>query len=186
MKSLITLLLMIMSMGAFAQSTFTLSGSIRADDGETLPFATIYVKELGTGATSNGDGNYSLTLPAGTYEITFQFLGYESKTERIALTQSVKKDVVLQIQAIQLREVTVTDKKEDPAYTIMRKAITKAKYHTLQVDTYTKKVYVKGGGRVKDAPFFLRKMLAKEGVDSSTVFVSEAISEITYTPPQYL
>ena len=65
----------------------------------------------------------------------------------------------------------------------MRKSIAKSKFHQLQVQHYTAQVYTKGAGRVKDVPFLLEKRLQKEGVDSSTVFLSESVSEITFDQP---
>ena len=54
-----------------------------------------------------------------------------------------------------MQEVEVRAGKEDPAYTIIRKAIAKSKFHRLQVQHYSARVYVKGAGRVKDVPFLL-------------------------------
>ncbi len=34
-----------------------ISGTIKDTNGNVIPFATIYVKELGTGTTSNVEGN---------------------------------------------------------------------------------------------------------------------------------
>lgn len=48
-------------------------GIIKADNGEPLPFATIYIKELGTGTTSNAQGFYEIALPEGTYTLSYQF-----------------------------------------------------------------------------------------------------------------
>ena len=73
--------------------------------------------------------------------------------------------------------------KEDPAYTMIRKAIAKSKFHRLQVQHYSARVYVKGAGRVKDVPFLLERRMKKEGVDSSTVFLSESVSEVTFDQP---
>ncbi|MDV7399646.1 DUF5686 family protein, partial [Arthrospira platensis SPKY1] len=72
---------------------------------------------------------------------------------------------------------------EDPAYTVMRKAIAKASYHRQQLDSYEAEVYIKGSGRLKNAPFFLRKTLEKEGIDSSMAFTSESVSRIRYQRP---
>ncbi len=37
------------------------------------------------GVTTNINGRYSLNLPAGEYEVTFSYVGYESVTERVSL-----------------------------------------------------------------------------------------------------
>jgi len=79
----------------------------------------------------------------------------------------------------------VTSDGRDPAYIIMRKAITKAPFHLNQLDSYKAAVYTKGSGRVKKSPFIARKMMKKEGIDSSFAFVSESVSEVYYKRPNY-
>ena len=63
----------------FVQSAkHTISGTIKdAGSGETLIGATVRVAELpGTGAATNEFGLYSLTLPGGTYQLVFSYIGY--------------------------------------------------------------------------------------------------------------
>jgi len=111
-------------------------------------------------------------------------LGY--KSEQISATiggEMLTRDIVLQQQAYTLQATEIDGGKEDPAYKIMRKAIAKSSYHRQQVNHYTCEVYLKGGGRVVDAPWFLEKTLKKEGLDTSATFVTESVSEITYTRP---
>ncbi len=159
-------------------------GKVLTAEGEALPFATIYVQALETGSSTNEEGFYEISLSPGSYELVFQHLGYNSVVRQVEIGSSyLELDVRLPDQVIQLREVEVDARAEDPAYTIIRKAIAKSKYHRLQVQRYSSKVYIKGAGRVKDVPFFLEKPLAKEGLDSSTVFLTESVSEVTFEQP---
>ncbi|MDN5204754.1 DUF5686 and carboxypeptidase regulatory-like domain-containing protein [Fulvivirgaceae bacterium BMA10] len=161
-----------------------IKGYVRTDNGEPLPFTTIYVKSIETGTTTNIEGYYEVKLPPGNYEVVFQFLGYETQVRQVAVTNEfVQLDIVLKTQVIVLQDIEVKAGKEDPAYTIMRKAIAKSKYHTQQIDEYKSKVYIKGAGRLKDSPFFLRKRLKKEGIDPKRVFISESVSEVHYKRP---
>lgn len=159
-------------------------GTIKDLNGNPIPYATIYVKELGTGTTSNVNGDYVYRLSAGTYNITFQSIGFQTVVERVKVDNDfIEKHIILKEQTYQLNQVEVTSGGRDPAYTIMRKAIAKAKFHVNQLDSYKTQVYIKGSGRLIDAPFFLRKTLAKEGIDSSYAFTSESVNEVTYTRP---
>jgi hypothetical protein len=159
-------------------------GNVYTAGGEPLPFATIYIKALETGSSTNEVGAYEIPLEPGSYELVYQHLGFLSVVRQVEVgSDFTELDVTLPDQAIQLREVEVNADAEDPAYTIMRKAIAKSKYHRLQVQSYTARVYVKGAGRLKDAPFFLEGRLEKEGIDSSTLFLSESVSEITFEQP---
>lgn len=159
-------------------------GTIKGDDGAPLGFATIYVRQTESGAVSDPDGKYEVTLAPGRYDLVFHFLGYETFSRTIDVTDGfVTLDVTLKAQVIQLAAVTVKAGKEDPAYTIMRKAIAKAKYHTQQIDKYTAKVYIKGKGQLTDYPWLAKKALEKEGITKDRVFIQESVSEITFTRP---
>lgn len=171
---------------AFAVPSFAggIKGSVKNESGQALEFATIFVKETGSGTTTNIEGYFELRLPPGDYTVIFQYLGYEAKVEKIAIGEMMKDiDIVLKAQTLELKQVDVIEGREDPAYTVMRKAIAKASYHRQQIDTYSAQVYIKGSGRLKNSPFFLRKMLKEEGIDSSFAFVSESVSKIEYTRP---
>jgi hypothetical protein len=155
-----------------------------AETKQGLAYASIYIKETGTGTTSNEHGYYEIQLPAGRYEIVFQFLGFETTSRIVTINDEfVSLDVILKPQATILPTFTVDGNNEDPAYTIMRKTIAKAKFHTQQLDHYTAKVYIKGTGKIIDYPWIAKKQIEKEGIKKGQVFVSESISKITYTRP---
>lgn len=161
-----------------------IKGTIRSEDGTPLIWATIYVKQLGTGTAANEQGYYEVSLPPGRYDIVYQHLGYESQQRQVEVAHDfVVINIILKEQVIVLQNVTVTAGNEDPAYTIMRKAIAKAKYHTQQIDSFSARVYIKGSGKLKDYPWLAKKALEKEGIKKNRVFVSESVSEIHYKRP---
>jgi len=162
-------------------------GNIRDAEGQTLPYASIYIKQTESGTSANEDGYFELKLSPGQYDLVFQHVGYAPLTQQVNVDNDFTTfNITLEDQAIVLQEIKVRPGAEDPAYTIIRKAIAKSKFHTLQVQKYSARVYTKGAGRVKDAPFLLDKLLEKEGVDSSTVFLTESVSEITFEQPNTL
>ena len=168
----------------FAVQAGGVKGIIKGDDGLALAFATIYVKQTGSGAVSDLQGHYEITLPSGHYDLLFHYLGFETQSRALDITDSfMEVNITLKTQVIQLQSVTVKAGKEDPAYTIMRKAIAKAKYHTQQIDGYTAKVYIKGKGQLIDYPWLAKKALEKEGITKDRIFISESVSEIKYTRP---
>ncbi len=182
MKKVLTVwVLTLFSLGAMAGGV---RGTIKGDDGAPLAFATIYVKQTGSGAVSDMQGHYDIALAAGHYDLVFHYLGFETQTRSVEILDTFQEiNITLKTQVIQLQAVTVQAGKEDPAYTIMRKAIAKAKYHTQQIDGYTAKVYIKGKGQLKDYPWLAKKALEKEGITKDRVFISESVSEIKYTRP---
>ncbi|WP_186756506.1 TonB-dependent receptor [Echinicola salinicaeni] len=97
-----------------AQSKFTISGTIEdASSGEGLIGATVFVKELGTGATSNVYGFYSLTVPEGDYTLEYSFVGYEPIIKSISLRNDQSISVELEPASTQLEEVVVSADPED-------------------------------------------------------------------------
>jgi len=159
-------------------------GTVELEDGMPLAYATIFVKQNGSGAVTGFDGRYELSLSPGFYEVVFQYLGYETITRQVEVdSEFVEINIVMKSQTVVLQNVTVTAGNEDPAYTIMRKTIAKAKFHTQQIDNYTAKVYIKGTGKLKDYPWIAKKALEKEGVTKDRLFITESVSEVIYTRP---
>jgi hypothetical protein len=161
-----------------------IKGTVKENDGSPLPFASIYIPQIGSGAATDLNGYFEIPLQPGHYDVIFKFIGYESVTRIIDVDSTfIELNITLKLQAIMLRTVVVSASKEDPAYTIMRKAIAKAKYHVQQLDSYTAKVYIKGKGKLTDYPWLAKKMLEKEGITKDRLFISESVSEVKYTRP---
>ncbi|HRA17252.1 MAG TPA: TonB-dependent receptor, partial [Flavobacteriales bacterium] len=96
-----------------AQNT-TLSGSLRdAKTGEELIGATIRINAVQAGVSTNVYGFYSLTVPKGSYDVTYAYIGYEPLSEKVDLNADVVKNVELQPANEQLNAVEVTGKKAD-------------------------------------------------------------------------
>ena len=178
----------LLSFFLFAQTSLLAATGIRGtvydDGGNPLAFATIFVKQTGSGTVTNENGRYELTLPPGHYEFVYQYLGFETQVRQVEIGRVFAEvDITLVPQVTVLQTVTVRAGKEDPAYTIMRKAIAKASYHRNQLDSYSSRVYIKGAGKLKDYPWLAKRALEKEGVEKNRVYVSESVSEIAYTRP---
>ncbi len=83
----------------------TVSGLVSAEDGSTLPGVSIALKGTSRGTTTNGDGKYTLEVPAnGT--LVFSFIGFQTQESQVGgksvINISLKNDVS------QLQEVVVT------------------------------------------------------------------------------
>lgn len=92
----------------FAQDKFTLSGHVKdASSGEELFGATIYVQELKSGGSTNAYGFYSLTIPKGKYYIRYSYIGFESNTIVVDLTENQVTDVELVTMESTLNEVII-------------------------------------------------------------------------------
>lgn len=163
-------------------------GYIYSSDGEPLPFATVYVRNTGEGGTSNQDGYFEISLPKGENQLYFQFMGYQTQAKEVKITDRWLDlgTIVLDEQTIELKELKISSRREDPALTIMRKAIAKSKANLLQVDAYKARVYMRGTGQLDKAPFFMKKELKKEGIAVNEAYTSESVSEIEFEQPNRL
>jgi len=160
------------------------SGLVYDDNAEPMPFVTIYVQQTETGTATNLEGYFNLPLKPGLYNVIFQYLGYAAQEKILTIgTEFQELEIRLEPESLVLHTVEIKANREDPAYTVMRKAIAKSKFHVQQIDSYQAQVYTKGSGRLVDSPFFLRKTLAKEGIDSTFTFVSESIIDVSYKRP---
>ncbi|MCB9288724.1 MAG: TonB-dependent receptor [Lewinellaceae bacterium] len=115
MKKLLLIPLLFITLLAFAQEKYTLSGYVRdVATGEDLVGASVLVQMPGgQGTTTNAYGFYSLQLPAGQYQLAFTYLGYQSETEAVNLDQDIRLNVDLKEETLQLEEVVVTAREDD-------------------------------------------------------------------------
>ncbi len=161
-----------------------IKGVVTTEAGEPLAFASVYIRNLQDGVPTNESGRYEFKLAPGLYDVVVQYLGYASQIRTVEIKSDwVTLNFSLASQVINLSQVEVQAGAEDPALTIMRKAISKATYHRLQLQRYAMTVYLKGSGQLTDAPFFLKKKLAEEGLKLNEAYTSEAVSRITFTLP---
>jgi hypothetical protein len=99
--------LLLLSISGYGQE-FTVSGYLRdATTGEELLFANVSVLEQERGVVTNLYGFYSLTLPAGNYELRYSYVGYESYSILVDLSENKELNIELQPTSTALEEVVV-------------------------------------------------------------------------------
>jgi hypothetical protein len=191
------LLLAIVSANVSAQSPATatraaaasaaLKGRITDPAGQPLPFCNVFNKTTGQNTTSNEQGQYqTATLAPGTYEIIFQYVGYEPHNEQITLAgQQLTRNITLTESTYNLGEVTVKASDEDPAYGIMRAAIARRKYYRDELAAFRCRTYIKGLARLTDVPGKLLGGLIDMTPDikPGIIYLSESVSELTFRQP---
>ena len=97
-----------------AQQTYTLSGYIKnKTNGEGLIGANVYVDSLGEGTVTNKYGYYSLTLPEGTYDVRYSYVGYRSRTYEIELDKSKRINANLRPTRVSTETVEVEGERPD-------------------------------------------------------------------------
>src|SRR5690606_10641969 len=79
LKIILAWALFLTSFNAIAQTNGVIVGNVKdINTKETIPGATIKVEGTDFNTVSDIDGNYKLTIPVGTYNLTANFLGYQS------------------------------------------------------------------------------------------------------------
>ena len=111
MKKILFVLLLFIPSVFYAQEKFTLSGFVSdKNNGENIIGVNIFCKELKQGVVSNTFGFYSLTLPAGNYEISFSYIGYKTQVYNLNLEKDIQKNIAFDITSFSVGEVQVRAK----------------------------------------------------------------------------
>lgn len=119
MKTGIIICCLFFAQAMFAQKS-TLSGYLKdAETGEALIGGRIYIDSLKIGVVSNIYGFYSLTLPNGTHDVMFSFIGKEPIKTRVILDQNIELAINLKDNSNTLTEVVVTGEKKQQESTEM-------------------------------------------------------------------
>ena len=116
---LCTCLVVLFASRALAQGdTGSIRGTVRdASSGETLPNASVVVDSLHIGATTDKSGYYIIgRLPTGQHRITFSYVGYETKTQRINLSpdEAIHNNVELDPSTIEIDGIESVAKRVSP------------------------------------------------------------------------
>ena len=96
-------LLLGISMSLFGQGV-TVTGTVVDETGATLPGVNILIKGSSQGTTTDTDGNYTLSTPAGS-TLIFSFIGYV--TQEISVGNQSEVNVTLQSDITTLTELVV-------------------------------------------------------------------------------
>jgi len=104
-------ILLIFTITSYSQEKYTVSGTITdSKSNETLIGVNVYIPELKAAVSTNQYGFYSITLPQGNYTILVSYIGFETTTDQIKLTESIKRNLSLNASGELLQEVVIKDK----------------------------------------------------------------------------
>ena len=110
---LLSLFFLTSALNAFSQE-YKVSGYIKdASNGQTLPGTSVYTDETHAGASTDVNGFYSFTVPAGSYHLHISFLSYRDTVIPIRVTSNIKMNVSIMPTAIATQGVTVTGDRPD-------------------------------------------------------------------------
>jgi hypothetical protein len=105
--------LLLIAFASHAQQKFVLSGNIKDSlTNESMPAATVLVKELNKGTIADEKGNFSISLPEGKYTVVISYLGYKSIEQKVNLNSNVNISIQLPVDDMNFDEVEVKGQKE--------------------------------------------------------------------------
>ncbi|MEP6747267.1 MAG: carboxypeptidase-like regulatory domain-containing protein [Bacteroidota bacterium] len=115
MKKLFVLLLTSVSFSVFAQQEFTASGKI-IDSSTNAPLtgASVFCQNTTLGTTSKADGEFSLTLPNGGYDLIISYTGYETQVIRISVSHAANLFIALKQKDKTMQEISIVGSNEVP------------------------------------------------------------------------
>lgn len=121
---LVLAVVMLGSFSSFAQDR-KVSGKVTDTDAQGIPGVSVAVKGTTTGATTDANGAFSVTVKSGNAVISISAVGYKTKSVTVGSQSSIS--VVLDEDVSQLSEVivtgySVTNKKESTAAASIVKA----------------------------------------------------------------
>jgi hypothetical protein len=169
------------------------TGSVRDDKGNVLPYASVLVKGTTRGVTAGSDGRYSIALSSGDYTLVCQYVGYGRQEKKISVRDSaLVVDFSLSPQQLSMAAVVVRPGGEDPAYAIIRHAIKRRRDYEAPLDSFSCEVYIKTLMKTRHLPDRILGQKVEQqdkkdmGVDSAgkgIIFLSESLTKVFFRRP---
>ncbi|MCB0761184.1 MAG: carboxypeptidase-like regulatory domain-containing protein [Flavobacteriales bacterium] len=93
---------------------FTVSGYVRdASSGESIIGVNVYSADFKHGTSTNTYGFYSLSVPEGSYDLRFSFVGYTITSREIVVSSNIELNIELEPITIVTGEAVVTGEKSE-------------------------------------------------------------------------
>ena len=169
---------------AFAQS---LKGRVAGENGQGIAYATVYIRNTQQGISTNENGDFEIKMPAGTYSLVIQSMGYEALRREVAVPQTGDFLFTLPEKTYQLPDVSINVDPEHFAAVVMRHAIAMAPYYRNIVKEYTADVYLKTKIHVDQIKGLMGMMVKKDDRKKlvGAVILQESVNEIKFTMPNH-
>ena len=133
--------LIVLPIAGYAQS---ISGTIRDDNHEPVPFVHVFFQELNDGTVCNAEGKYYFRLNPGSYRMVVSAMGFEKQMIEVHVGDgSVVQDVWLVEKVGELGDVVVKAKRRDPAFEIIRLVIENKNKYIHQIPSLKSQLYIK-------------------------------------------
>ncbi|MBD2703919.1 TonB-dependent receptor [Spirosoma sp. BT702] len=125
---------------SFAQpgNKFSISGTIQASSGETIPGASVVIESLKKSTITDEKGRFTLTeIPTGEHQVQVRSVGFKEQVKTVRVRQNTRFSLALEQDDIQLTEVSVigrSDAKEVARQAFNVTAVDASKLHNSTLD----------------------------------------------------
>lgn len=171
-----TILLLCTAAEKAAAQEYLVSGKITNTKLEPLPYASVRVKELQTGTTADKDGNYTLQLEPGKYDLVFSIVGFKTQTITIAVTKNAVQNIIMQQDdAAVMNTVQVTAVKKDKAEEYIRNVIRNKDAVLAASQTYSCNIYIKA---TDENDFTKKKKVKDTAAKTASPFAAMNMAEV--------
>jgi len=174
-------------------------GKITAQNGEPVPFVSVYLKNSTFGVSANLKGEYQLQVKPGNYTLVFSLVGFqkEERSIQISLEKNLTLDVTLR-ETTEMRALEIYSDKRDIANEVISKAREKRTNYANKAESIEFRTYMKISLE-KESPIdsIAIDSLAKNDslktpkADLETIFkkerlnLIESLSEVKVSPTGY-
>jgi iron complex outermembrane recepter protein len=114
------MLLCLLSLAGFSQQdsigrkncAITFKGRAYTTAHDSLPYATVQIKEINKSDVTDEQGNFLITnICKGTYIVECDYLGYKTVIKRITFNKNISYDFLMSTEEVQSQEVVINDVK---------------------------------------------------------------------------
>lgn len=167
-----------------------LSGKVLDENGDPLPFASVYLENSTYGVSSDGKGRYRLPLYSLPAEIGFSYVGYQTYTKTFDDIEGEHLfDIQLKLGA-ELMEAEIVGDTRDRAKMIMQEVRDRRRDYKNALGSYSSDAYMKlklEREVVDTTASDSLDLSSKEGVEKlikENMVLSESIAKIDFERPQ--
>lgn len=114
----LTLALLLIANGLFAQNKGGIKGIVKTSDGKPASYVNVTLKNTNKGVSTDADGKYQLrNVEAGSHVLQISFIGLETKEQSVEVTAgqiTVVPEIVLAEDQKALNEIVITGYRTNP------------------------------------------------------------------------
>lgn len=169
----------------FSQDNCRIEGKIIDENGKAIPYAQIYLAKIGTTTIANTEGEFFISAECGMHQLTIQALDFSQKSIN-ANAQTKSNSLLIQLKTIvyHLSDSISTLKTEDPAYTIIRKAMVMTNYYKSQIVDYKSDIYFRSFYLSDNVPTLVKRFAEEENLATiQTGNLNESFLHYSYQKP---